>query len=137
MDKLKTIIKIIAVILLIILINIFSKTYIINKNKNYEESIEAIIKDNYQVNSKITYINIYGNYYIFTTKDNIIVLNKEFEEVLTEKLSALAPNTNNYEIIYRTSKLMYENTIIKNNSITYEYYDAKTYEKIKTTTLEK
>lgn len=137
MDKLKTIIKIIAVILLIILINIFSKTYIINKNKNYEESIEAIIKDNYQVNSKITYINIYGNYYIFTTKDNIIVLNKEFEEVLTEKLSALAPNTNNYEIIYRTSKLMYENTIIKKNSITYEYYDAKTYKQISKTTLEK
>lgn len=137
MDKLKTIIKIIAVILLIILINIFSKTYIINKNKDYEESIATSIKDNYKIASKITYTNIYGNYYIFTTKDNITVLNKEFEEVLTEKLSALAPNTNNYEIIYRTSKLMYENTIIKNNSITYEYYDAKTYEKIKTTTLEK
>ena len=49
----------------------------------------------------------------------------------------LAENTNNYELIYKTNKLMYENTTIKKNKVIYDYYDTKTYKKISSTTLEK
>ena len=137
MEKIKTIIKILVIIILLILICIFSTSYIINKNNDYKDNITTTIQTNYQVASEITYTNIYGNYYIFTTQNNVIVLNKEYEEILKENINILATNKNNYELIYKTNQLMYENTIIKNKTITYEYYDAKTYKKIKSTTLEK
>ena len=74
--------------------------------------------------------------YIFTTNSNVIVLTKEYKEVLKEDINKLAKNTNNYELIYRTNKLMYEDTTVKDNKVTYDYYDANTYKKISSTTLE-
>ena len=41
-----------------------------------------------------------------------------------------------FELIYRTNKLMYEDTTVKDNKVTYDYYDANTYKKISSTTLE-
>ena len=54
-----------------------------------------------------------------------------------DRLKYLADNINNYELIYKTNKLMYENTTIKKNKVIYDYYDSKTYKKISSTTLEK
>lgn len=136
MKNITTVLKIIIIVIALIFIGVFSLSYTINNNNSYKESIITNIKNNYNVNGDITYANYYGNYYIFTTNSNIIVLTKEYKEVLNEDINKLAKNTNNYELIYRTNKLMYEDTTVKDNKVTYDYYDANTYKKISSTTLE-
>ena len=133
--KVKTIIKIIVILVILLLIVIFSLSYMINKNNNYQEEIIKNIEKNYNI-SNITYANVYNTYYILTTKDNVIVLDKEYKEVLKEKTSILANNSNNYQLIYKNKKLIYEETILKDNKVIYTYYDAKTNKKINTTELE-
>ena len=132
----KKIFIIIAIIIVIILICIFSLSYTINKNNNYLSSISTKINKHYKLKDKITYANIYGNYYIFTTKKEVFVLNKEYEKVLQEDLYTIKERKENHNLIYKTKQLMYENTITKDNKITYEYYDAKNYKKISSITLE-
>ena len=136
MKNIRTVLKIIIIVIALIFIGVFSLSYTINNNNSYKESIITNIKNNYNVNGDITYANYYGNYYIFTTNSNVIVLTKEYKEVLNEDINKLAKNTNNYELIYRTNKLMYEDTTVKDNKVTYDYYDANTYKKISSTTLE-
>ncbi len=136
MKNITTVLKIIIIVIALIFIGVFSLSYTINNNNSYKESIITNIKNNYNVNGDITYANYYGNYYIFTTNSNVIVLTKEYKEVLNEDINKLAKNTNNYELIYRTNKLMYEDTTVKDNKVTYDYYDANTYKKISSTTLE-
>lgn len=133
----KKIFKILIVAMIVILLCIFSLSYTINKNNNYEESIAKEIKANYPITEEIQYTNYYGNYYIFTTEKQIVVLNNEFQEVKKENLDKLAENKNNYEIIYKNNKLMYEKTNLEKNKVTYEYYDATNNKKISSSILEK
>ena len=132
-----SIIKIIAIIIVVLLTAIFSLSYRITKNKDWEENVIKTIKDKTNTQEKINYINYYNNYYIYKTDNNVVVLNNEYQEVEKFKSSDLAENKDNYELIYKTKKLMYEKSIIEKNKVTYEYYDAKTYQKISSTTLEK
>ena len=112
-------------LLLIISITIILILSNINKNNNkYLDNITKNIKENYNIKEKITYSNLYGNYYIFTTKTKVIVLNKEYEEIKKFNIDILSNNKNNYQLIYKNNKLMYEETIKKKNKITYKYYDA-------------
>lgn len=133
----KKIIKIIIPILILIVIYILVLSFINNKNENYMNQTLKNIKDNYPIKEKVTYSNIYGNYYILKTSNKIIVLNKEYEEILKEKIDVLAPNPNNYNLIYKNNKLMYEETILKKDKLIYKYYDANTSEFIKETNMEK
>ncbi len=137
LNPIKTVLKVIVVVIIIILISVFSLSYTINKNSNYKSSIIKDIKANYHITEPITYANYADNYYILSTKDRVIVLTKEYQEVLNEDINNLSPNSNKYELIYKTKKLMYEETILKDNKVTYNYYDAKTYKKVSSTTLEK
>lgn len=137
MKNIKQVLKIVIGLVILILVGIFSLSYIINRNRDYSDDISNVIISNYNVDGEITYANLYGNYYIFTTSSNVIVLNREYEEVLKEDISYLCDNTNGYELIYKTNTLMYENTILDGNKITYEYYDVKNYKKISSTVLEK
>ena len=112
-------------LLLIISITIILILSNINKNNNkYLDNITKNIKENYNIKEKITYSNLYGNYYIFTTKTKVIVLNKEYEEINKFDIEILSNNKNNYPLIYKNNKLMYEETIKKKNKIIYKYYDA-------------
>ena len=115
----KKIIKLLALVIIIILTITIIMFSLINKNNKYLNSITKDIKSNYKLKSDITYSNKYGNYYIFTTSTKVIVLNKEFEEILS-----------------KDNKLMYEETILKNNKLTYKYYDATNNELIKETKME-
>ena len=133
----KKIIKIVALILIIIFIIFFILLSITNKNNNYLNSISKDIKKNYKIEEKITYANKYGNYYIFTTKSKVIVLNKEYEKILKEDLKILEDNKNKYELIYKNNKLIYEETILKKDKLTYKYYDATNNKFIKETTMER
>lgn len=133
----KKVIKIILIIITVVVIYLLVLFYLNNKNTNYLDNISKDIKKHYNIEEKIIYSNIYGNYYIFTTDTKVIVLNKEYEEVLENEINILAENKKNYELIYKNSKLMYEETIIKKDKLTYKYYDATNYKLIKETTMEK
>jgi len=133
----KKITKISIVVILLLVIIGLSMTYMVRKNDKYLDDLTASIQENYKTEEEITYSNLYGNYYVFTTKSQVIVLTKEYTEVLKEKISILDENPNQYPLIYKTNKLMYESTKIEDNQVTYEYYDALTGEKIKNTVLER
>ena len=135
-NKIK-IIKILIIIIIIILACILSLSYTINSNNNYTENLIKKVKNNYKIKDNITYINTYNNYYIFTTKDKVIVLNNKYKEVFKEDLKKLKSQKDDYELIYKSGKLMYEKTIRDNNSITYEYYDINTGKKTSSIKLEK
>ena len=132
--------KIIKLTLIVISILVIISIYLItinNQNNKYLEIINKDIKKNYKLKEKITYSNKYGNYYIFTTKKNVIVVNKKYEEILKKDIDILDENKNNYELIYKNNKLMYEKTILKKGKLTYKYYDATNNKFIKETTMEK
>ena len=77
--NIKKIIFIVVSVIVLILICIFSLSYTINKNNKYQDDLEKQIKENYNLKEEITYLNQYGNYYLLTTKNNVIVLNKEYK----------------------------------------------------------
>lgn len=131
----KKLLHIILVPIIIIIIVIIYMSYLSSSNQNYLDSITKDIKDNYKVEEEITYSNQYGNYYILTTKTSVIVLNKQYKEVLSENISTIKIKED-MELIYKTNKLMYEEKKIINKVLTYKYYDATTGEFIKETTME-
>ncbi len=133
----KKVLKIVSIILISIIICILCISYIETKNDNYLNNLKEEIKNHLNLNDEITYTNQYGNYYIIKTNNNVIVLTKDYREVLKESISKIK-ELNNYELIYKTNRLMYEKTSIKNNNtLIYEYYDAITGQFLKKTTLEK
>lgn len=132
----KKTLKILIIPFIIILGIIIYTVYLTNNNTNYLDKTLKNIKDNYQINEEITYYNEYNNYYIFTTKTKVIVLNNEYEEILNEDITNIMKRKNNQELIYKTNKLMFEETILDDNNLTYKYYDASNYELVKETVLE-
>ena len=132
----KKTLKILIIPFIIILGITIYTVYLTNNNTNYIEKTLKNIKDNYQINEEITYYNEYNNYYIFTTKTKVIVLNNEYEEILNEDITNIKKRKNNQELIYKTNKLMFEETILDDNNLTYKYYDASNYELVKETVLE-
>ena len=131
----KTLKILIAPFIIILGITIYT-VYLTNNNNYYLNKTLKNIKDNYQINEEITYYNEYNNYYIFTTKTKVIVLNNEYEEILNEDITNIKKRKNNQELIYKTNKLMFEETILDDNNLTYKYYDASNYELVKETVLE-
>ena len=132
----KKTLKILIIPFIIILGITIYTIYLTNNNTNYIEKTLKNIKDNYQINEEITYYNEYNNYYIFTTKTKVIVLNNEYVEILNEDITNIKKRKNNQELIYKTNKLMFEETILDDNNLTYKYYDASNYELVKETVLE-
>lgn len=129
------IIKIISIILVIIVINILYISYTVDNNKESLNQTAKEIAANYQTD-KINYINTYGNYYIIETKNQVIVLSKDYKEVLKKDLQDLKELDSKTDIIYKKNKLIYEKKIIKDKKVTYQYYDAITGKEINSTTLE-
>ena len=127
----------ILIIVIILVVGVLYISYITTQNETQLNKIVQNIQENYNIKEEINYSNQYGNYYIITTKNQVIVLNKEYQEILKEDISSLAENKENLSLIYKTNKLMYEKTTRKENEITYKYYDATTGELIKTTSLER
>ena len=132
----KKALKILIVPFIIILIITIYIIYLTNDNKSYLDDITKNIKDNYQINEEITYSNIYNNYYIFTTKNKVIVLNNEYTEVLNENITNIKERKDNQELIYKTNKLMFEETTTNDGKLIYKYFDASNGEFIKETIME-
>ena len=133
----KKVLRSILIIVIILIIGILYISFITNHNQDELNNITKSIKDNYSIKDEITYSNRYGNYYIFTTESDVYVLNNEYKEVCKKSINDLAENEDNFPIIYKTNKLMYEKTIRKKDKVVYEYYDALTGKLIKETILER
>ena len=104
--------------------------YIVNRNNNYLNNILEDIKSNSEIKEDIIYYNKYNNYYIVLTKDNIIVLDKDYKEVYNNSTEKFQDKTSEYEIVYKTDIPMYEETKKEGNTIKYIYYDIYTLDKL-------
>ena len=122
--------KIIIIFICLVVFLFGSVIYIVNRNNNYLNNILEDIKNNSEIKEDIIYDNKYNNYYIVLTKNNIIVLDKDYKEVYNNSTEKFQDKTSEYEIIYKTDIPMYEETRKEGNTIKYIYYDIYTLENI-------
>ena len=122
--------KLIIIFICLVVFLFGSVIYIVNRNNNYLNNILEDIKSNSEIKEDIMYYNKYNNYYIVLTKDNIIVLDKDYKEVYNNSTEKFQDKTSEYEIIYKTDIPMYEETKKEGNTIKYIYYDIYTLDKL-------
>ena len=113
----------ICILILIIIIPLFLIIYPINKNNKYQKDLIKDIYNNTNI-KEIKYLNKDNNYYIIKTKDKVIVLDLNYEEVYNIDLSLL--QSSNLELVYRRKNLYYEKKIREDKKITYQFYDVET-----------
>ena len=122
--------KLIIIFICLVVFLSGSVIYIVSRNNNYLNNILKDIKSNSEIKEEIIYYNKYNNYYIVLTKDNIIVLDKDYKEVYNNSTEKFQDKTGEYEIIYKTDIPMYEETKKEGNTIKYIYYDIYTLDKL-------
>ncbi len=122
--------KLIIIFICLVVFLFGSVIYIVNRNNNYLNNILEDIKSNSEIKEDIMYYNKYNNYYIVLTKDNIIVLDKDYKEVYNNSTEKFQDKTSEYEIIYKIDIPMYEETKKEGNTIKYIYYDIYTLDKL-------
>lgn len=103
-------------------------------NDNYYNNISKSIKDNY-ANINLYYVNKYNDYYIFLSDENYGVLDGEYNEIMLISKSLVHDNTNNYDVIYKDNKLMYQEEVLDKDKLMINYYDIYTYQLDKTITM--
>ena len=100
---------------------------------NYN-NISKSIKDNY-ANINLYYVNKYNDYYIFLSDENYGVLDGEYNEIMLISKSLVHDNTNNYDVIYKDNKLIYQEEVLDKDKLMINYYDIYTYQLDKTITM--
>ena len=125
--------KVLITILITIILLIFSIIlYPIIKNNNYQKKLLNNIYENTNLKD-IKYLNKDNNYFIIKTKDKVIVLDLNHEEVYSISTSEIKKS--NLDLSYTRNSLYYKERIRKNNKLTYKYYDIKTNEEVFTSVL--
>ena len=125
--------KVLITILIIIILLIFSIIlYPIIKNNNYQKKLLNNIYENTDLKD-IKYLNKDNNYFIIKTKDKVLVLDLNHEEVYSISTSEI--KMGNLDLSYTRNNLYYKERIRKNNKLTYKYYDIKTNEEVFTSVL--
>lgn len=120
--------KVLVIIVITILVIIsFLYTYPVIKNNSYEKKLLKNIYDNTDIEN-ISYLNKNNNYYILKTDLEVIVLNLNYEEIFKDKLTSLYAS--DLDLVYRRNKLFYVEKKVNGKKLTYNYYDAYTYELI-------
>ena len=125
--------KVLITILIAIILLIFSIIlYPIIKNNNYQKKLLNNIYENTDLKD-IKYLNKDNNYFIIKTKDKVLVLDLNHEEVYSISTSEIKKS--NLDLSYTRNSLYYKERIRKNNKLTYKYYDIKTNEEVFTSVL--
>lgn len=125
--------KVLITILITIILLIFSIIlYPIIKNNNYQKKLLNNIYENTDLKD-IKYLNKDNNYFIIKTKDKVLVLDLNYEEVYNINTSEIKKS--NLDLSYTRNNLYYKERIRKNNKLTYKYYDIKTNEEVFTSVL--
>lgn len=125
--------KVLITILITIILLIFSIIlYPIIKNNNYQKKLLNNIYENTNLKD-IKYLNKDNNYYIIKTKDKVLVLDLNYEEVYSINTNEIKKS--DLDLSYTRNNLYYKERIRKNNKLTYKYYDIKTNEEVFTSVL--
>ena len=125
--------KVLITILITIILLIFSIIlYPIIKNNNYQKKLLNNIYENTDLKD-IKYLNKDNNYFIIKTKDKVLVLDLNYEEIYSIRTSEI--KMGNLDLSYTRNSLYYKERIRKNNKLTYKYYDIKTNEEVFTSVL--
>lgn len=124
--------RIIIIFLSITFILLMLLVYI--TNDNYYNNISKSIKDNY-ANINLYYVNKYNDYYIFLSDENYGVLDGEYNEIMLISKSLVHDNTNNYDVIYKDNKLIYQEEVLDKDKLMINYYNIYTYQLDKTITI--
>ena len=125
--------KVLITILITITLLIFSIIlYPIIKNNNYQKKLLNNIYENTDLKD-IKYLNKDNNYFIIKTKDKVLVLDLNYEEVYNINTSEIKKS--DLDLSYTRNNLYYKERIRKNNKLTYKYYDIKTNEEVFTSVL--
>lgn len=124
--------RIIIIFLSITFILLMLLVYI--TNDNYYNNISKSIKDNY-ANINLYYVNKYNDYYIFLSDENYGVLDGKYNEIMLISKSLVHDNTNNYDVIYKDNKLIYQEEVLDKDKLMINYYDIYTYQLDKTITM--
>lgn len=119
--------KLVLVLVSIIILSFILISYMVNNNDKYIANLEKMIIDNTDI-KLVDYVNEYDEYYIVSDKDNLYLVNMEYEIIFDIEKSKIHENSKNYDIIYKEDKLMYFNNIYDKDRLVYEYYDLYTYE---------
>lgn len=105
--------------LLLIIITIISYPCI--TNDKYSQKLIKNIYNNTNIKN-IEYINKSNNYYIIKDKQNIIVLDLNYDIVKKQSKEEITPS--NLNIVYRRGNIYYEEKIKEKNSLIYKYYNV-------------
>lgn len=95
------------------------------QNNNYEKNMLGDIYNNTNIKD-ITYLNKDNNYYVLKTKEKVLVLDLNYEEVLSIDINDIEDSS--LELVYRRNNLYYEEKVKDGSKITYNFYNVKTNE---------
>lgn len=114
-----------VVLIIIIIVPLFVVIYPVIKNNNYEKNMLEDIYNNTDIKD-ITYLNKDNNYFVLKTKEKVLVLDLNYEEVLSIDVNDIEESS--LELVYRRNNLYYEEKIKDGSKITYHFYNVKTNE---------
>ena len=121
--------RFIIVFISLVLLFFLSIIFIVNNNRSYEDSIFDIVSSNYS--KDISYVNKYLDNYIVKTKDKVVVLNSDFEEINSMNINDLYEY--DFDLVYRKNTIMYEDITVYDDKVIYTYYsvsDGKEIDKV-------
>lgn len=121
--------KFIIIFISLVLLFFLSIIFIVNNNRSYEDSIFDIVSSNYS--KDISYVNKYLDNYIVKTKDKVVVLNSDFEEIISMNINDLYEY--DFDLVYRKNTIMYEDITVYDDKVIYTYYsvsDGKEIDKV-------
>lgn len=121
--------RFIIIFISLMLLFFLSIIFIVNNNRSYEDSIFDIVSSNYS--KDISYVNKYLDNYIVKTKDKVVVLNSDFEEINSMNINDLYEY--DFDLVYRKNTIMYEDITVYDDKVIYTYYsvsDGKEIDKV-------
>ncbi len=121
--------RFIIIFISLVLLFFLSIIFIVNNNRSYEDSIFDIVSSNYS--KDISYVNKYLDNYIVKTKDKVVVLNSDFEEINSMNINDLYEY--DFDLVYRKNTIMYEDITVYDDKVIYTYYsvsDGKEIDKV-------
>ena len=130
--KKKKITIIISIILIIIIISLSLLIYPIITNNNYNKKLLSDIYKNTEYKEVIS-LNKDNNYYILKTKEKVVVLDLNYEEILSLDINKIVDS--DLDLVYRRYNLYYEEKIKEDKKIIYKFYSVETNELKYTTSL--
>ena len=106
---------------------------IVIKNDGYIRDMKRSIGEHYRgiSDKNIASISKYGNYYIVTTSNNVIVLDKEYKEVNKYNNEDLTEDALSNKLVYMDDEALFVTSKKLDSGLMYSYYNIKSGEMVK------